>query len=214
MNAADFKIRRATVEDLGVLGPLLQATHLPAAVLEKRFTEFQVAEDPEGRLVGALGIQIAGKHGKIHSESYSDFALADTLRPALWEKIQTVAQTQSLVRLWTIETAPFWKQTGFEPVAQELRQKLPAAFGDTKAEWLTLKLKEDVETVLSLDKEFALFIESEKARTEEMLAQAKVLRGFAYLLAIVLFLFVLGASLYLFKQHRGNELNPIVQPGR
>jgi N-acetylglutamate synthase-like GNAT family acetyltransferase len=200
MNASSYRVRRATVDDLPELGPLLQATLLSATQLEKRFTEFQVAEGPNGKLAGALGLQIAGKHGKVHSESYVDFGLVDILRPLLWERLQNLAQTHQLVRFWTEETAPFWKQNGFEPASTELRQKLPAAFGETKIAWLTLKLKEDIEEVASLDKEFAMFMEAEKARTHEVFEQAKVFKLLAYLFAIALFLFVLVAGIMLLKK--------------
>ena len=200
MNAADVKVRRATIDDLGQLGPLLHATLLPAAELEKRFTEFQVVEATDGRLVGALGMQIAQKHGKIHSETYSDFSQSDLLRPLLWDRLQNVAQNYGLTRLWTQETAPFWKQAGFAAADDPAAQKLPMIFGQPKQPWLTLKLKEDVETVISLDKELAVFIEAEKARTEEVMSQAKVLRGFAYLLAFGLLVFVLAGAFLLFKK--------------
>lgn len=199
LSASNYRVRRATVDDMAELGPLLQTTMLPAS-LEKRFTEFQVAEAPDGSLVGALGLQIAGKHGKIHGESYTDFGLVDILRPLLWQRIQTVAQTQGLIRLWTQETAPFWKQSDFGPVTPEVRQKMPAAFGDTKTDWLTLKLKEDVDDIASLDKEFAVFMEAEKARTQEIFAQARMVKGIAILFALGLFIFVIFGGFRILKQ--------------
>ena len=216
MNDTQFKVRRATVDDLPLLTQLLSASLLPAGVLEKRFTEFQVVENQEGTLVAALGLQIAGKHGKVHSESFADFALTDTLRPLLWERLQSVATNHQLVRLWTRESAPFWKQSaGFASAEQDVRNKVPAAFGAANEPWLTLKLKEDIETVLSADKEFAMFMESEKARTEEVFAHAKMLKGFAYVLAIILFLFVVAASVYVFKASRNQGSSiPIQQPSR
>lgn len=215
MNDSQFKVRRATVDDLPQLSQLLSASLLPTGVLEKRFTEFQVVENPDGALLAALGLQIAGRHGKVHSESFSDFALTDTLRPMLWERLQSVATNHQLVRLWTRETAPFWKQSaGFVAAEADVRTKIPAAFGPANEPWLTLKLKEDLETVLSADKEFAMFMESEKARTEEVFAHAKMLKGFAYVLAIILFLFVVAASVYVFKASRHQNISPLHQPSR
>src|SRR5215207_10160375 len=166
MTDPNYRVRRATVDDLQQLGRLLMATLLPAAELEKRFTEFQVVENGEGKLIGALGLQRSGKHGNLHSESYLDFGLADRLRPMLWERMQNVAQNHGLVRIWTLETAPFWKQAGLQSIAEESRKTFPPQFGSPDGPWLTLKLKDDLETVVSLDKEFAQFMESEKARTE------------------------------------------------
>jgi N-acetylglutamate synthase-like GNAT family acetyltransferase len=202
MSDPTYRVRRANVDDVAQLGPLLKATLLPAAELEKRFTEFQVVEDQEGKLVGALGMQIAGKHGNIHSESYTDFGLSDQLRPMLWERLQNVATNHGLVRLWTEETAPFWKQAGFRVGDEQSVKVFPSAFGSVDRPWLTLKLKEDVDNLVSLDKEFARFMEAEKARTEEMFAQAKMLKGIAWVVAIVFALFVLGASFYMFRQMR------------
>jgi N-acetylglutamate synthase-like GNAT family acetyltransferase len=202
MNAMSYRLRRATMDDLPQLGVLLKATLLPAD-LEKRFTEFQVAESPEGNLVGALGLQVIQKQGQVHGETYLDFGLADTLRPLLWERLQTVAQNHGLVRLWTRETAPFWKQAGFAGADPEVMKKFPPGFGEQRPDWLTLKLKEDIETVLSLDKEFSLFMESEKARTEEVFAQARMLKGFAWVLTIALVLFVAIAVVFLLKNNPG-----------
>jgi N-acetylglutamate synthase-like GNAT family acetyltransferase len=192
MNTTGFRVRRATVDDLEQLGPLLRATQLPAADLEKRFTEFQVVEGTGGKLVGALGLQIAQKQGRLHSESFLDFGEADILRPLLWERLQAVAKNHGLVRLWTDETAPFWKQAGLESPSDEIKGKLPPIFADPKRVWLTIKLKEDIEASLSMDKEFTVFMQSEKARTEELLSQAKTFRFVAYLLGVLLFLFSLS----------------------
>jgi N-acetylglutamate synthase-like GNAT family acetyltransferase len=200
MNATNYRVRRATVDDMGQLGPLLKATLLPSNELERRFTEFQVVEDGKGQLIGALGLQVVHKHGKVHSESYSDFGMSDRLRPLLWERIQKVASNHGLIRLWTQETAPFWKHEGFAPAVEENKALLPEPMGNKGADWLTLKLRDDPETVLSLDKEFAVFMEAEKARTEEMYSQAKFLKGIAYFLAIGLLLFVLGGAFMLFRK--------------
>lgn len=198
------QVRRATTDDLPQLVQLLKVTLLPADVLEKRFTEFQVVEATGGKLIGAIGLQIANKHGKIHSETYTDFSLSDTLRPVLMERLKNVAQNHGLVRLWTQETAPYWRQNGFDPADDDAKKKFPPMFGDVTQNWLTLKLKEELEEILSADKEFATFMESEKQRTEQMLAQAKFFHFVAYLLGGALFLFSLGVLIYtLIKRKSG-----------
>lgn len=202
MNPAEFKVRRATVEDVPELGPLLASTVLSSAHLEKRFTEFQLAEGPDGRLVGAMGLQVAGKQAKIHSEAYPDFALVDTLRPLLWERMQNLAQTQGLTRLWTQETAPFWKQAGFEPATQEQRNKLPAAFGSTKGEWLTLKLKDDIDALISVDDEFEAFAAAQRVEREKMMAHARTLKWVAAVVAGTLFLFTIYWLFYYLARHK------------
>jgi hypothetical protein len=107
-----------------------------------------------------------------------------------------VATNNGLLRIWTQEEAPFWSRCGLakaDPVALE---KLPGLWRNLKGSWLTLKLKEDLQEVLSVDKEFALFMQSERRRTERAMQQAKVLKFIATLLAVgVLFLVVAGAFL-------------------
>jgi len=119
MNPGPYRIRRATVEDLGPLRSLWQTLNLPVGELEKRVTEFQVAEAPDGQVLGAVGLQILQGQGLIHSEVFSDFALAEPLRPLLWERLQAVATNHGLVRLWTREAAPFWSHCGLLPAAPE-----------------------------------------------------------------------------------------------
>jgi hypothetical protein len=79
-------------------------------------------------------------------------------------------------------------------------QKLPAVWQGLKAEWLTLKLRDDLETaVASVDKEFALFMESEKQRTAPAFQQAKVLKIVATLIALALFIIVMAGAFMIFK---------------
>lgn len=173
---------------------------LPADALSKRITEFQIAENPEGVLAGAIGLEIAQKQGRIHSEAFTDFSLADQLRPLFWERVHAVATNHGLVRLWTQENAPFWCHCGLVKPDPDTLQKLPAPWQAQKADWLTLKLKEDVETLVSLDKEFALFMDSEKQRTAKAFQQAKILKIIATLIALGLFLIVLAGAFIIFKR--------------
>src|ERR1043166_3613549 len=199
MSSSQYIFRRATADDVPQLVQMWKAAQLPAEQLEKRFTEFQVVVNEIGELVGAVGLQTLDKQGWLHSETIPDFALVDKLRPLLWERILNVAQNYGLVRFWTIESAPFWRQQDFVPPDGEAGAKLPRVFGDPGAPWLTLKLKEEVETVLNLDKEFQLFQESELEKRERMVEQARFLHGLAILIAIAMFIFVIIGSIYLLK---------------
>ena len=137
MNAPSFRARRATLDDLPVLRPLWSAGQLDALHLEKRLTDFQVAETTEGQLVAAIGLQVDGTHGLIHSECFLDAAQIDTLRPLFWERLLTVAHNRGLTRLWTLERIPFWHEHGFRKIEAEIKRKFPPAFGDPDVEWLT-----------------------------------------------------------------------------
>jgi len=201
MKPSNYRLRRATLDDLGPLTVLWKSMNFPADDLGKRITEFQVAEAAEGKLVAAVGVQMAERQGRIHSEVFSDFALADQLRPLLWERIHSVATNHGLLRLWTQEHAPFWSHCGLAKADAETLEKLPAIWRGASSPWLTLKLKDDLETVASLDKEFALFMQSEKQRTERAFRQARVLKLFATLIAFVLLILVIAAAFYVWRRN-------------
>lgn len=201
MNTANYRARRATIEDLPALTALWQTMRFPAGELERRLTEFQVTVDDNGTVLGAIGFQLAGKNGLIHSEAYTDFGLADALRPLLWERLKMVAANNGTVRAWTRETAPFWAQIGLTKSDEDSFTKLPPAWADQPGELLVVKLREDVEEVLSADREFEMFKQSERARTETALSTAKTMQKVATGLALLLAAAVVIALIYL---NRGN----------
>ncbi len=197
MNSADYRVRRATVDDIGNLLSLWQAMRLPAQELEKRLTEFQVVEAGDNQLVGAIGLQIAGRQGRLHSEAFNDFSQSDRLRQLLWERIQNLAHNHGLTRLWIKESAPFWDHNGFRTASAETLQKLPTTWSELKAGVLTLQLKAETEGIpVSLDKEFALFMESEKSRTADIFRKAKTLKMIATAIAIILFIMVMAIGAF------------------
>ncbi len=199
MSSANYRLRRATLDDIGQLTALWQSMQYPAETLAKRVTEFQVAESADGKVLGTLGLQIAERHGLVHSEAFADFALAEQLRPLLWDRVHSVATNHGLLRVWTQEKAPFWNHCGLARADAEALEKLPGVWRGPSAPWLTLKLRDDAETVLSLDKEFALFMESEKQRTEQVFRQARALKMIVTLLAVILLIAAAawGVSLFL-----------------
>ena len=201
MTLSNYRVRRATLDDIGQLMTLWQTMHLPADDLAKRITEFQVAESADQKLLGAVGLQIADRQGRLHSEGFIDFAVADELRPALWERLQSVATNHGLVRLWTAEEAPFWSRCGLTKADAESLEKLPAAWRQFKGQWLTLKLKEDIEEVISADKEFALFMEAERQRTQRAFQQARVLKFIATLVALAVLFLVMAGAFYVLRRN-------------
>ena len=198
MVSSAYRVRRATVDDLKGLLALWEAMHFPAAELERRLTEFQVAESEDGALLGALAIEIHGRHGRLHSEAFKDFALADILRHHLWERMQSVAANHGLARLWICESAPFWNHNGFLPAGTDSLKKLPEAWAPVRSGWLTLQLRDEEALQTSLDQEFARFREEERLRTESMLRRGRALNTLATVLALVLGIFVFIYSVYMF----------------
>jgi len=197
MSPATYQLRRATVDDLPVLRALWASMQFSVPELEKALTGFQVAVDAEGKVIGAIGLELHQRHARIHSEAYSDFSAADAVRPLLWNRLQSLCSNHGVLRLWTQEHSPFWTQNGLKPPADEPeRQKLPAAWRALEGNWLTLRLK-DEEAILSLDKELALYMESEKARSAEALGQARKLKTIATVIAFIAAFTGFGAALYL-----------------
>jgi len=201
MTLTIYRVRRATLDDIGQLTALWQSMQFPVDDLAKRITEFQIAESQDGKLFGAVGMQISERQGLLHSEAYTDFALADELRPALWERLQSVATNNGLFRLWTVEQAPFWGRCGLSKADPESLEKMPAAWRGLKGQRLTLKLKEDIEEVISADKEFAMFMEAERLRTQRTFQKARVLKLIATLVALGLLFLVMAGAFYIIRRN-------------
>lgn len=192
MKSPEYQARRATLDDIDRLRELWRAEKLPEAALEKRVPEFQVVLNATGEILGTLGLRIEGTQGWVYGESIEDFGLSDAVRPRLWERVQAVARSRGVARLWMQGGAPFWREKGFE-AAGELLEKLPQNFAGGDGVWFTLKLREDVLAGLTKEQEFALFRKGALEESEEALRQARMLRfiawgvaaGFGVLLAVV-----------------------------
>ena len=126
---------------------------------------FKWLESPDGRLLGAIGLQVAGQHGSLHSEAYTDFAVADKVAAILfWERIQVIAANHGVFRLWTRENSPFWNRWGFRPASGEILERLPAPWRDAGEGWFTLQLKDEDVINAVLEKETAAFKDSRRPR--------------------------------------------------
>ena len=194
-------MRRATLDDIRQLTAMWQSMQFPVEDLARRVTEFQVAEGADGEVLGAVGLQIAERQGLVHSEAFSDFALADHLRPLLWDRLLAVATNHGLLRIWTREQAPFWNHCGLLKADTEALERLPALWRGPSSGWLTLKLKDDVETVMSLDKEFAQFMQSERQRTVRVIQRARRLKAVMTMIAFLLLIAVAVWAVRLFVRN-------------
>lgn len=183
-------MRRATIEDLPKLSSLWMAEGLPVQDLEKRFKEFQLIEGPGGAVLGAIGLQIAGLEGRIHSEAFARPEEADALRAQFWDRFQVLAQNHGLVRIWTQFATPFWTHSGFQAAPGDLQAKLPAAFTGDPHPWYFTQLREEPANTPSIEKEFAMFKEMEHERTERILRQAKVMKLVAAVVVMAVFVLV------------------------
>ncbi len=88
------------------------------------------------------------------------------------------------------------------PADPEELGKLPAAWRGPASGWLTLKLRDDLDAVIAADKEFALFMATERQRTARALEYAKVLRSIAKFVAFVVMALAICAMLYLLFRNR------------
>jgi N-acetylglutamate synthase-like GNAT family acetyltransferase len=202
MSSPSYQVRRATLDDLPALVALWQVARLPVLDLERHLTEFQLVVRSDGPLVGAIAVRAQGHHGKLHSEAFFHPEQEEEFRPLVWERIQTIGQSRGLARLWTQESAPFWRQAGFEMAEGETLKKLPPDFGDPHNQWLTLQLRDETALARSLDKEFEVFKMAQQAETEKLFQKARFLKILATFLAVILFGAVAIGLVYLVRQSR------------
>lgn len=200
MNASNYQMRRATLDDLVELRKLWQQAQWAVHDLEKRLTEFQVVETADGTLLGCIGLRIEGQQGKIHSEAYRSQELEGDLRWRLWERVQSVARNHGLYRVWTLDKISFWRSQGFTEVDEALLDKIPASFGDSKQTWLLLRLREEAAAGSSLEHEFELFKQSQNEMSERVLRQARALRILAGFVAVLGLVAVFCAVCYVLRR--------------
>lgn len=202
MNPESYSVRRATVDDLPQLRTLWDAGHLPSLELDKRFTEFQVAITPAGTIAGAVGLHVEKSQGLIHNEVYQPPQLADEIRPLFWNRLQNIARNHGLHAVWTLATTSFFRQHGMVEPDGAMTNKLPATFGHPNAGWLVLKLREDGPPPVSLENEFALFTQTQKAETESLFRQAQFIRALAYAFLTIVLIALAVAGIFVFTNLR------------
>ena len=199
MNSQTLRIRRATVDDRDALKILWASMRLSPDDLEKRLTEFQVVENSDGEVVGAIGVQFSKQHALLHSEGYSDFSLAAAARQLFWVRIQTLAANHGVFRLWTQERSPFWKSFGFQPSNAETIARLPEEWkNEFDGGWLTLQLKNEEVIAAALEKEFAPFMDSEKRQTALISEKARTIKTIITITGFAIGILSIGIAIYLF----------------
>lgn len=207
MNLSQLRIRRATADDLQNLKALWMSMRLPADDLGKRLIEFQIAETPKGKLLGAIGMQIVRQHAQLHSEAYFDFAFADHARELFWDRILKIASNHGVFRLWTQETAPLWTRLGFRPAAGKQLSRLPEEWNQFEGRWSTLQLKDEEVIVDALDKNRAAFLSSEKQAAARVHDQAQMLKTVIIVAGFLVGIICLAVVIYLII-HR-NSFSPV-----
>jgi len=196
MNSAPLRIRRATTDDLQNLKMLWDSMRLPANEFEKRLTDFQIVESVEQGFLGAIGIQMAGRNGRLYGEAYTDFSVADAARELFWDRARTIAAHNGVFRLWTQENSPFWVRWGFHAATPEITARLPQDWNETSSPWLTIQLK-DEEAIASVEQRLDAFKLTEKQRTAGTLAQARSMITTITVIGFGIGIVLIGVAIYL-----------------
>lgn len=198
MNAELIETRRATVDDLAGLRELWTAAGWRIADLEKRFTEFQVALEKDGLMLGCAALEMADHQGKLHSETYRRPELSSTLAPLLAARVLRVAQNRGLHRIWLHpDEVRLLQSHPIRPAAANERGHLPAHFGSAHEPWMVLPLRDD-SALVRAEREFALLKQTQQESTERILRRARRFRwAAAFLLTLVFAAAVVGLWLLL-----------------
>jgi hypothetical protein len=177
---------------------LWRLEQLPADALEKRFTEFQVISDEAGQVLGAIGIQISGTQGLLHSECIAQAEMGDRLRELLWTRLQVIIQNHALERLWTQINVPFWRDKGFERAAAEQLGSLPAQFNNTEREW-NVKTLRAADANAALEREFAQLKTLQQEESMRMQQRVHWMKRVALGVTVVVFLLVIVWAVTMLK---------------
>ena len=203
-------MRRATVEDLPQLIELWQMEQLPWADLEKRLTDFQVAE-ADGAVAGVLGLVLIATDGFLYGEGIGRPELADEMRLELWSRFQTLMLGHNVVRLWICSDAPFWRSNGFRDADARMLQELPASLAGQPGRWRWLPLKEDSPTA-NIEKQFALLKALHQEENERIVRRARMLKIVLTSLVVACFGFLTLWAIYVGRikplLHRKNPRQP------
>jgi N-acetylglutamate synthase-like GNAT family acetyltransferase len=197
--ATNYATRRATVEDLPQLLELWRLDQLPAEDLEKRFNEFQVVSDADGRVLAAIGIQIAGTQGWLHSEAIARQELANQFRELLWNRMQVLIRNHALERLWTQMNALWWRDQGFQCAEESILGSRPATFISTSDEDWNVKTLRAADANSLLDREFAQLKAAQQEETARVQRRTQWLKRVAHGVTVVVFLIVVAWALTLLR---------------
>jgi N-acetylglutamate synthase-like GNAT family acetyltransferase len=196
--APHYVARRATVEDLPQLVPLWQLEQLSVDALEKRFTEFQVVSDDAGQVLAAVGIQISGADGLLHSESIAKPEIGDSLRTLLWSRLQIMIQNHALERLWTTINVHFWRDQDFKLATNEQLAAIPPQFKGNEREWHVKTLRA-ADAKASIEREFARLKTIQQEETARLQDRVRLMKRVALGITVVVFLIVIVWAITLLR---------------
>jgi len=179
MNSTSYRVRRATLDDLPQLTALWESMRLSTEELGRRVTEFQVAENDEFALVGAVGLQIASEAREIHSEAFTDFALSDQLRPDALGAAPIRGQQSRIAAALDPGRGPVLETVRPGKGGRRGAPKTAGGLENPNTGLAHIKTTGRSRRAGIADKEFATFMEAEKQRSLRTIQHAKVLKFIA-----------------------------------
>ena len=192
-----LRVRRATLDDLAALRTMWFSLRLPADELEKRLQDFQVVEDAEGNVFGAIGIQFSKQYARLYGEAFSDFSAADTARQLFWRRFEALAANHGVFRVWTQETSLFWTRWGFQPANAAILMRQPEEWKTSESKWLTLELENEEAVTNALENKFAGFMGAEKKQTARVAEKARTLKTIIIIVGFTIGISCIGIAIYL-----------------
>jgi N-acetylglutamate synthase-like GNAT family acetyltransferase len=190
------------MDDLESLKELWASMLLPANKLEKRPTEFLVAETADGKLLGAIGVQIVRRHARLHSEGFFDFAFADQSRHLFLERIQTFASHHGVFRLWIQDASPFWTRSGFKQADEENLSRLPEEWKNFEGQWLTIQLKDEETITAAFEKHLAGSMDSGKKQAARVSEKARTINTIVIVVCFGIFFICIAILIYMITHRR------------
>ena len=125
-------LRPARSADLPVVESLLRVSGLPTAGVAAALPHFVVAEDERqrGRIVGVIGLEIAGRSGLLRSAAVAEESRGGGIGRQLVERLIADAAALRLDELYLLTTtaAGYFPAFGFRPTT---RDAVPAALRET-----------------------------------------------------------------------------------
>jgi amino-acid N-acetyltransferase len=114
-------ITRASAEDLGKVLRLLDSVQLPTAGVADHFGSFFVAEDKDGRLAGAIGLERHGTSGLLRSAAVALGLQKSGVGSKLTTLLIDFAKAEGLTELvlFTATARDFFARFGFVPAHRE-----------------------------------------------------------------------------------------------
>lgn len=116
----EHTIRAAQPDDLDGVVALLKEASLSIPGVAEHFEDFIVAER-DGTLVGAVGLEMRGRHAFLRSAVVTPAERGTGIGAALTQRITEIARERGVETMWLLTTKAdgYWKRHGYEYVSRD-----------------------------------------------------------------------------------------------